>query len=113
MGKYHNKPTEVNGYRMDSRAETRRYEELNLTQLAGEIHGLDVHPTYEIIPAFTDNKGKKHQATFYEGDFVYIEHGTVVVEDVKSVATKTAVFKLKEKLFLMRYREIDFRVVEA
>lgn len=39
--------------------------------------------------------------------------GRTVVEDVNGgSATQTAIWKLKRKMFVCRYPEIDFRVVE-
>jgi hypothetical protein len=109
-GKYGNKHTEVDGYTFDSLAEARRYQELKLLQAAGEIDGLTIHPVYILQEAFIDNGGKEHQAVTYETDFAYVNvHGVTVCEDVKGVLTD--VFKIKQKLFVKRYPDIELRIV--
>lgn len=110
MSKYGNKPVKADGHRFDSQAEYRRYCELLLLQKAGEITELRVHPKYEIHPAFKHD-GKRYSAIRYEGDFEYTEDGKTVVEDVKGV--ETAVFKLKQKMLLCRYPDIDFRIIKV
>ena len=111
MSKYRNQPVTVDGYRFDSKAEARRYGELKLLHELGHIHKLTVHPRYTLLDAF-ECKGIRYRSIVYEADFRYVENGVNVVEDCKGA--RTAVFNLKEKLFLNRYGdEIDFRVVQA
>lgn len=45
MDKYRNKKTEIRGRKFDSRREAARYAELVAMQRAGEIYGLDCHPS--------------------------------------------------------------------
>ena len=40
-----------------------------------------------------------------------VESGKIIVEDVKSVATKTPVYLLKKRLFLQKYTDFVFREV--
>ena len=49
----------------------------------------------------------------YVADFVYYDifKGQKIVEDVKSEATKTQVYKLKKKLFEYRYPELEIKEV--
>ena len=111
MSKYRNQPVTVDGYRFDSKAEARRWGELKLLHELGHIHKLTVHPRYTLLDPF-ECKGIKYRGIVYEADFSYVENGVNVVEDCKGA--RTAVFNLKEKLFLNRYGdEIDFRVVQA
>jgi len=92
MNKYHAARTEVDGIVFASKAEAARYCELKLLQGAGEITGLELQPKFPLIV-----NGKK--VATYIADFRYTERGEVVVEDVKSVATrKIAVYRLKIKL---------------
>lgn len=111
MSKYGNRKTTVNGITFDSAAEAQRYTDLLLLERAGHIENLRLQPKFELLPAFTDGHGKRHRATHYIADFQYTEGDRDVVEDVKGVETK--VFKLKRKLFLMRYPNLYFRVVKV
>ena len=109
--KYNARKTVVDNITFDSKAEARRYGELKLMHEAGEIHKLRVHPRYTLLDPF-EVKGIRYRGIVYEGDFEYIENGLVVCEDVKGV--RTAVFSLKEKLFMDRYGDqIELRVVEV
>lgn len=108
--KYNARKTTVDGIVFDSGDEALRYNQLKLLQAAGEIAGLELQPEFELQPAFTDAAGKRQRAITYRADFAYTEpDGTRVVEDVKGV--ETAVFKLKKKLFLFRYRDLELRIV--
>lgn len=107
--KFGNIPTTVNGVKLDSKAEARRYQELLLLQKAGAISGLMVHPEFILQPEFTI-RGKKYRPIIYEGDFEYTER-SVVVEDVKAI--QTAEFKLKAKMFRYHFPHIDFRIVDV
>lgn len=99
----------VDGIRFASKMEARRYGELKLLVAAGVITELTLQPRFLLQEKFTDSKGTNHRAINYVGDFQYIENGVTVVEDVKGMETK--VFKINKKLFLYRYRDIDFRLI--
>lgn len=111
QAKYHNNVVEYDGYRFDSQAEALRYQALKVLENQGEIQDLKVHPRYELLPKFKDKDGKTHRATVYEGDFEYIEKGQKVCEDVKGMALP--VFKLKAKLFVFRFPDIELRVLRV
>lgn len=93
--------TEVDGIVFDSRKEAKRYQDLKYLQLAGEIMGLTVHPTYDLVV-----NGRK--VCIYEADFAYTDlvgpsaqaagGPCKNVEDVKGV--KTPIYRLKKKLML-------------
>lgn len=108
--KYGNIKTTVYGVHFDSRAESRRYLQLLSMQDAGEISGLILQPEYELIPAFTDNTGKRQARTVYRGDFEYVENGRRICDDVKG-GPITSTFALKAKLFKLKYRDIELRIV--
>lgn len=94
--KYRNEPVEEDGHRFDSKAERARYRELKLMRAAGEISYLELQPDYPLIV-----NGVKIGT--YIADFCYeTDHGTVV-EDVKSPATRTPVFRIKKKLVKALY----------
>lgn len=116
MPRYFNKKTTFDGYDFDSRRELERYKELKLLEQGGVISDLTVHPTFTLIPGFhsvAENKSgkKKWRPTTYTPDFMYIERGNQVIEDVKSSnGYKQDVFKIKMKLFCKKYPELIFRI---
>lgn len=104
MSKYHNKKIEVDGILFDSIKEGRRYQELKLLEKAKKITDVKTQVPFVLLESYVMN-GKKVQGTKYIADFVYIDirTGKYVVEDVKSPATKTQLYKLKKKLFEQKY----------
>lgn len=98
--KYHARKTTVDGITFDSRKEARRYLTLKGMEEDGAIENLRRQVRYELVPAF-DVDGRHYRPVYYVADFVYVEDGKTVVEDVKGV--KTDVYKLKSKLFARRY----------
>lgn len=112
MSKYHATPTIKSGIRFASKLEAARFQSLTLAQKAGEITGLKTHPRFVLQEAFTDSAGAKHRAIVYEADFSYVDlrTGRECVEDSKGVLTP--VFKIKYKLFLYRYRDVEFRITK-
>ncbi len=108
--KWNARKVHLDGFTFDSQAEARRYEELRLLEMAGEIHDLKVHPRFELLPR---DKVLGLRAVHYTADFQYTEGGRVIVEDVKGgSATITEAFKLRRQLFLRRYRGVEFRIVK-
>jgi hypothetical protein len=110
--KYHARKVTIDGITFDSLAESRRYTTLKYMQMTGEISGLRVHTPYTVIPAFT-YQGKKVAAITYEPDFDYRIGSKQVAEDVKSPATKTEVFRVKQKLFWLRFPDIELRIIPS
>lgn len=111
--KYNAQKVALDGYTFDSQAEGNRYLILRDMLERGEIAALEIHPHFELQPAFIDRDGKRQRAITYIADFRYWKDGKVVVEDVKGgKATQTAVFRLKAKMLRYRYPEFEFIVVE-
>ena len=110
INKYHNKSVEIDGIKFDSKKEMLRYKELKLMQKARLISELELQKKFELQPAFKDNNGKTQRKITYVCDFYYYSNKEkkYIVEDVKSIATKTQVYKIKKKLFLYKYPEIKF-----
>lgn len=122
--KYHNKRVEYEGIVFDSLKEKRRYCQLQLWEKHGIISDLRLQVSYELIPAIyedvvvqlkTKTKTEKklvQRATTYVADFVYVQDGKTIVEDVKgSSNVLTPEFKLKMKL--MRYMHgIEIKIYE-
>ena len=121
--KLNNQSITVDGIKFDSRKEARRYQELLLLQRAGVIQSLELQKKYELIPAqyetvatgeyykVGDKKGQPktkqvciEQSVVYIADFVYMENGKTVVEDVKGFRDPSsatyAKFVLKRKMML-------------
>lgn len=86
--KYGNKKTVLRGIRFDSKKESARYIELLFLLTQKKISDLKMQVPFQVfineIPCFK-----------YKADFVYIEDGKEVVEDVKGA--KTAMYRLKKK----------------
>lgn len=110
--KYNAQTTYIEGQRFDSKAEAHRYSELLLLQKAGEIRKLMLQPGFVLQTAFVDNTGKKQSAIKYIGDFQYQEVTTDkwIVEDIKGFLTP--VFRIKQKLFLKKYPELELRIIK-
>lgn len=101
MSKYRNIKTMTDdGIVHDSKKEAQRWTELSVMQRAGYIKDLQRQVKFELIP-----KQDGERACYYIADFVYKDSvlGRTIVEDVKSKATKTDVYKIKRKLMLYRY----------
>ena len=98
--KYHAKRTSVDGIVFDSKREADRYLVLKSMEEGGTIEDLRRQVRYELVPAF-DVDGRHYRPVYYVADFVYVENGKTVVEDVKGM--RTDVYKLKSKLFAYRY----------
>jgi len=99
--KYGNKKIEVDGYKFDSKAEAKYYQQLKWLQEHGEIKSFKLQPRYILQEAF-EKDGKKHRAIEYVADFeVHYSNGDIVVVDVKG--HETQVFKIKRKLFEKKY----------
>jgi len=89
--KYRNKPTTVDGIKFHSKKEAKRYQDLKLLQLGKIITDLELQP---VIPLMVNGV----KIGRYTGDFKYKENGIEVIEDVKSVATKTRDYILRKKI---------------
>lgn len=94
--KYLNKRVIVSGVKYDSIKESNRGAELKALEKNGVISRLEMQKVFELIP-----KQNGERAVKYIADFVYIEDGKQVVEDVKSKATrKLPAYIIKRKLML-------------
>lgn len=95
--KYKNVPVEIEGRRFDSKREGDRYRVLRLLEQAGEISGLECHPSWTFVVNGT-------KVARYTADFSYRDAGgRLVVEDVKSRPTKTRDYVIRKKLLLALY----------
>jgi hypothetical protein len=106
--KYGAVPTTVDGIRFDSKAEARRYQELKLLVLAGEVRDLELQPEYPLLVRSRD--GGFVRIGVYRADFRYRSgrQGLLVVEDVKGV--RTPLYKWKRRHTTAQYG-IDIKEV--
>lgn len=90
--KFNAKKVTIDGITFDSTKEGRRYEELKLLEKAGEISDLMLQCQYEFV----------HEGQLigrYRADFAYMTTDGLVVEDVKSPATrKKADYRLRKRM---------------
>ena len=93
MNKYRNIKTVVDGITFDSKKEAARYSDLRLLETAHHIMHLETQPRFPLMI-----NGKR--VATYIGDFKYWSpsENEWIVEDVKSEATKTPVYRLKKKI---------------
>ena len=119
-----------NVLRFDSRKEALRYDELAALEQAGKIRELRMQVDFTLQEAFTDGEGRRVRAIRYRADFTYrrkprwplpsMDPGEfadkmkwewpLVVEDVKSRATRTKEYIMKRKLMKERFN-IDIQEV--
>ena len=93
--KYRNKPT--GGYA--SVKEAKRARDLKIMQKVGDISELKEQPRFK-FDGLTYDSGR---TVTYRADFEYIEDGVRIIEDVKSIATRTPVYKIKKALMRVYY----------
>ena len=98
--KFKNKKVEIDGYKFDSKAEARRYEELKELAATNVIKNLELQKRYRLVPAQRIGGKLIERAVDYVADFVYLTPGGIVVEDVKSPYTITPAYIIKRKLML-------------
>lgn len=107
--KYGNTAVIVDGERVDSKKEAKRWQHLRLLELAGHIHRLERQVVFELAPKAVFRNSRASPAIRYKADFVYIENGEQVVEDVKSaISRKLAAYRMKRHL-MMTVHGIEIR----
>lgn len=99
--KYNNRKVELDGHVFDSQLEADYYAYLKLREKANDILFFIIQPRYLLQHAF-EKDGKKYRRIEYVADFeVHHNDGSIEVVDTKGV--KTAVFRIKEKMFHKKY----------
>lgn len=111
----------ADGQKFDSQAEMRRWEELRLLEMAGQIRGLERQKRWPLyawsLTAFDEDGSQLGGVGYYQADFDYDEPHIVhnllgggasvdtywehVTEDSKGV--RTAVYKIKARIFSVNY----------
>lgn len=99
----------LDGITFASKAEMQRYAELKIMEKAGIIKDLELQPEFILQDAFIW-RNKKFNKIVYRADFRYLDLTTnrIVVEDVKAKTFLTEVYKLKKKMLLKRYPDLNF-----
>ena len=103
--KFNAKKETTGGKTFDSGREAKRYRELKLQQHCGVISDLNTQVWIQLLDDFK-YQGKKIKGIRYKADFVYIKNGKEITEDSKGYRTKE--YKLKKKMLLNRYPDINF-----
>lgn len=101
--KYHAVPVTIDGRRFASRKEAARFLELRLLEKAGAIADLECQPVFPLHVLELWRSGAPLQITTigrYTADFRYCDctSGEIVIEDVKSSATRTEAYGLRKRL---------------
>jgi len=105
--KYKNKKVVCDGHTFDSLKEKMWYQKYKLMQEQGIIKDLKLQPKYILQESFR-YEGKHNRAITYLADFQFydVESGKTFVVDVKGY--KTEVYKIKRKLLLYKFPNINF-----
>lgn len=96
--KYHAQRVDTEDGKFDSKLEFRRWRELKLLERAEVITELKRQVRIPLIP-----QSKYGREIAYVADFSYREDGKLVIEDTKSEATKTPLYRLKKRLVAEKY----------
>ena len=108
--KYKNKKTTIDGFKFDSEMESHYYLYLKQLKEIGEVVDFVLQPSYLLQEGFSLN-GKRIRPITYKADFkVIYKDGHEEVIDVKGKLTEE--FKIKRKMLLYRYRDINFKCVQ-
>ena len=97
----------VDGITFASKAEARRYGELRLLERSGALQGLEVQPVF-LLWANSFPLGSAESVSVPVGQYIadfryYTPDGELVIEDVKSKPTRTAVYRLKKRIVEVQY----------
>lgn len=95
QSKYRAVKTTLDSITFDSKAEAKRYQELKLLLVAGQISFLELQPKFVLADPVTIN-GRRRPALRYVADFAYLTPSGRVVEDVKGMLTQA--YKIKRHL---------------
>ena len=109
INKYHNTKVIYKGIKFDSKKERDRFITLKQLEKAGIIKELELQPKFLLLDTI-HYKGKTYPKTYYKADFKYkTKDGVEIIEDVKSkITSKDKTYRLKIKMLLTKYPDIDF-----
>lgn len=92
MSKYNNIKTIVDNIKFDSKREGNRYHELKLLERGKVISHLLLQVPFELAPSVIV-AGRKKPTLKYIADFVYMQDGKAIIEDVKGKLTDVYIIK--------------------
>ena len=105
--KHNNKKCEFNGMQFDSHRELSRYTQLLTDLRMGSIRDLHRQVTFVLAPAVhIESNKRKTPALRYVADFIYVEDGRLIVEDVKGMKTRAY---LQKKHLMKTIHGIDIK----
>jgi len=95
----------IDGVRFDSSKEAEVYR---MFKADPDIDIISFHPAFELFGTFVRN-GKKIRGAKYTSDFLVKKNGIEYVVEVKSIRwEKDTAYRLRRKLFLKAYPEVNF-----
>ena len=101
--KYHNMSEKRAGIKFDSKKEAQRYDELMVMLRSGIITDLRLQPQFTLQESYLTEAGNRIRAIRYTADFSYRFGGRMVVEDVKSTATRTKEYLRNKKMMRSKF----------
>lgn len=101
VNKYRNKKVMFDGQMFDSQLEAKFYAELVLRKKAKDILDFERQPSFILQHGFSW-AGHKERPITYRADFA-IKHNDLTIEVVDCKGMKTETYKIKRKLFLLKY----------
>ena len=105
--KYNAKKTIIGNLKFDSKKEAEYYLKLKAKRINGEINWIKLQPEFLILRGFTLENGERTKGIRYVADFeVEYADGHREIIDVKGV--KTEAYKIKKKMLLDMYPNINF-----
>lgn len=101
--KYNVSKIAIEGIVYDSHAEANRHRDLLLLEKAGNIEALHYHGI-----RFSLGKSDKGRLISYTPDFVYIEDGKLIAEEIKGYRVRD--FPVRAAVFKGKFPEYELRV---
>jgi hypothetical protein len=112
VNKYHARKHHLDGHTFDSGAEMRRYADLRMLEMAGEISGLMVHPVFDLLAHTPD--GPKSIGK-YTPDFEYTAGNCRVVEDFKGGESQKGAarsdYRMRVRIMCANHPDIEFQEI--
>ena len=110
--KYRSRRVIVDGITFDSVKEANRYQELLLEKRAGLVLEIELQPRFVLQEGYRDPRTLKWvRPIAYKADFrvVYADHRVVVIDVKPSSKFQTKEYRIKKKMLLAKYPDVDFR----